>query len=348
MARKANPTVIGAFALGAIALGVGALVVFGSGKLFSKHPRAVAFFQGNIQGLNVGAPVNLRGVQVGTVTDIRIELDSRTMTPTIPVYIEFDPDRLTLGSQQTILEFMGQKPLKTAIANGLHARLATQSMVTGQLLVDLDLDPTEERTFTGKDPSTVEIPTAQSDIEKLKNAISNLPLEEIGAKAVQVLDDIHRTVSSPEVPKLLQSLVSVSEGLGELVTSLRGAIAPVVDDARDTTRSARESLAAAQATFEEMRAALATANQLMKTDIREAVKAATDTLHKADKALASADKALVDADKAVVDINSLVAANSAQRYDIDQTLRNLTATTRSLRVFAEGLERRPNSIVVGK
>jgi paraquat-inducible protein B len=221
-------------------------------------------------------------------------------------------------------------------------------MVTGQLLVDLDLDPSEERSFTGKDPSTIEIPTAQSDIEKLKNAISNLPLEEIGAKAVQVLDDIHRTVSAPEVPKLLQSLVSVSEGLGELVTSLRAAIAPVVGDARDTTRSARESLAAAQATFDEMRAALVTANQLMKTDIREAVKAATDTLRKADKALASADKALVDTDKAIVDINSLVAANSAQRYDIDQTLRNLTATTRSLRSFADQLERRPSTLVTGK
>jgi paraquat-inducible protein B len=46
--------------------------------------------------------------------------------------------------------------------------------------------------------------------------------------------------------------------------------------------------------------------------------------------------------------DSVVAPNSPQRYDLDQTLRNLTATTRALRVFAEGLERRPNSIVVGK
>jgi paraquat-inducible protein B len=342
MARKANPTVIGAFALGAIALSVGALVVFGSGKFFTVHPRAVAFFQGNIQGLNVGAPVNLRGVEIGTVTDIRILVDPKTMIPHIPVYLEFDPERMSVrGSTEPLVDFKGEKPLKIAIANGLHARLATQSMVTGQLLVELDLDPDEPRTLTGGDPKTIEIPTSESDIQKLKNVLSNLPIDEIGAKAVQVLDDIHRTVSSAEVPKLLQSLVSVSDGLGELVTSLRNAVAPLVDDARATTRSARESLAAAQTTLEEMRVAIATANQLLKTDVRDTAKAATDALHRA-------DKTLIDADKAIVDINSLVAANSAQRYDIDQTLRNLTATTRSLRSFADQLDRRPSAIVTGK
>src|SRR5262249_36910253 len=154
----------------------------------------------------------------------------------------------------------------------------------------------------------------------------------------------HHTMTSPEIPKLLQSLVAASEGLTQLIASIREAVAPIVADAHETARSARDSLVTAQTTLDEMRAALATANQLMKTDIREAVKAATDTLHKTDKALASADKALVDADKAIVDINSLVAANSAQRYDIDQTLRNLTATTRSLRSFADQLERRPSTL----
>ena len=80
--------------------------------------------------------------------------------------------------------------------------------------------------------------------------------------------------------------------------------------------------------------ALTTANQLLNGDVREAVRVAIGTLEKAQKLFANSD--------------SLIAPNSPQRYDIDQTLRNLTATTRSLRVFAEGLERRPNSIVVGK
>ena len=51
MSTKPNPTVIGSFALGAIALAIFAVVVFGSGDLFAHHPRAVTFFTGNMQGL---------------------------------------------------------------------------------------------------------------------------------------------------------------------------------------------------------------------------------------------------------------------------------------------------------
>ena len=159
MSKKSNPTLIGGFVLGAVALIVVALAVFGSGKLLGRHPRAVAFFQGNIQGLSVGAPVNLRGVQIGTVTDIQIRLDVNTMQPIIPVYMEFDPNHLRIKGEVTAAEIAGQEPLKRAIANGLHARLATQSLVTGQLAVELDLDPTEPRRLAGADPSTVEIPT---------------------------------------------------------------------------------------------------------------------------------------------------------------------------------------------
>jgi paraquat-inducible protein B len=84
----------------------------------------------------------------------------------------------------------------------------------------------------------------------------------------------------------------------------------------------------------DLKATLTTANQLLTTDGR-------DTLRSAVAALEKANKTLTDA-------NTLIAPSSASRYDIDQALRNLAATTRSLRVFAEDLERRPNSILIGK
>ena len=93
MSKKANPTLVGGFALGAIALTVFAVILLGSGSLFRYRPKAVAFFQGNIQGLTIGAPVTLDGVSIGTVTDIKIEV-TRGLVPLIPVYMEFDPERL--------------------------------------------------------------------------------------------------------------------------------------------------------------------------------------------------------------------------------------------------------------
>src|SRR5215469_10003226 len=101
MSKKANPTLVGSFVLGALGLLILAVIVFGSGSFFRERPRAVAFFQGDIQGLNVGAPVTLRGVPVGIVTNIKININTSDMNPSIPVYMEFEPERMKFsGSLQ--------------------------------------------------------------------------------------------------------------------------------------------------------------------------------------------------------------------------------------------------------
>ena len=65
--KRASPTLVGAFVLGALALALGGLAVFGSGKLFRRTEQFVAVFSGSVNGLSVGAPVKFRGVQVGSV-----------------------------------------------------------------------------------------------------------------------------------------------------------------------------------------------------------------------------------------------------------------------------------------
>jgi paraquat-inducible protein B len=334
VSRKANPTAIGIFVLGAIALLVIALAVFGSGKFFTRQTRIVAFFHGNIQGLNVGSAVTLRGVEVGTVTAIQLRYDVDTARLLIPVYMELDPSRLRLSEPLSSAERATHEPLKAAIAKGLHARLASQSLVTGQLLVELNFDPNEPSTLVGADPSTVEIPTAQSDIEKLKGALSRLPLDEIAAAALKLMQDSDRLVTSPDLSKMLDSLVAASDNLDQLITAVRGDLPALISDLRETSGAGHEALTSAQDAMKELRTTLTTARQMLATDVPGAAKAAVAALQQAQKALADAD--------------SLIAANSPQRYDIDQALRNLTAATRSLRVFADDLERRPNAVIVGK
>jgi paraquat-inducible protein B len=67
MSKPANKTLIGAFVVGAVALAVAAIVLFGSGRFFKDMDQWVAIFPGSVKGLNVGSPVVFRGVQVGQV-----------------------------------------------------------------------------------------------------------------------------------------------------------------------------------------------------------------------------------------------------------------------------------------
>ena len=68
MSKQPNVTIIGAFVAGAVFLVITGLLVFGSGKFFSQTKKFVLFFEGSVKGLNVGAPVDFRGVRVGSVT----------------------------------------------------------------------------------------------------------------------------------------------------------------------------------------------------------------------------------------------------------------------------------------
>jgi paraquat-inducible protein B len=90
----------------------------------------------------------------------------------------------------------------------------------------------------------------------------------------------------------------------------------------------------AQGALKEAHTTLATGDRVMSTDLRETLKAATGALQKVEKTLADAD--------------GLVAPNSPQRYDLNQSLQNLSAASRALRIFSEDLERRPNAILLGK
>ena len=69
-------TAIGAFVFGGLVLAFGAVILFGNFRLFSPTTKAAVVFQGSISGLSVGAPVTFRGVRVGAVEGIVLDVES--------------------------------------------------------------------------------------------------------------------------------------------------------------------------------------------------------------------------------------------------------------------------------
>jgi len=132
MNRRVSPTLIGAFVVGAILLSVLAVVMFGSGRYFHKTYEFVLYFPSTVNGLRAGAPVKFRGVEIGSVKDIRLQLEQDLDPGPIPVIIEIDPEKLTSrGTTETILN--NPQVRKAAIDRGLRGQLQVESFVTGVL-----------------------------------------------------------------------------------------------------------------------------------------------------------------------------------------------------------------------
>src|SRR5262247_3345389 len=90
MSARANPTLIGAFVLGACALLVSGLLLWGGTGLFRPKHRFVMYFNAAVTGLQKGAPVQVRGVRVGEVTEVQV----RWGTSLVGVYVELESDVL--------------------------------------------------------------------------------------------------------------------------------------------------------------------------------------------------------------------------------------------------------------
>ena len=119
MSSKVSATAIGGFVVGALALVTGGAVFFG-GSLFGTNNEvraASVIFTGSVKGLNVGAPVTLRGVKIGEVSDIGISYDSRKLEFVIPVIVTVNPHELGIETLSSESEFL--EPL---VARGLRAQ----------------------------------------------------------------------------------------------------------------------------------------------------------------------------------------------------------------------------------
>ena len=80
-----SQAIVGAFVLGGVILGLAAVALFGNLSLFNPTEQAAVVFEGSIAGLSIGAPVTFRGVRVGAVESIGIEVDPKTEIAYIPV-----------------------------------------------------------------------------------------------------------------------------------------------------------------------------------------------------------------------------------------------------------------------
>jgi paraquat-inducible protein B len=265
VSRRANPSVIGAFVLGAVVLGVAAVLVFGSGKFFEKRQPFVLYFDSSVKGLDVGAPIIFQGVEVGSVKSISALVDRVKKTVAVPVYVE-----LVSGRVQVIGERGGPVGgVNMEIDRGLRARLKSLSLITGKLYVDLDYYPDKPAVYKGLDPDTPEIPTIPSELEELRATVGEfvaelrkLPLSDLVEKLASAASGIDALVNKPELDHAIDELDgALSETRGTLA-KLNTRVDPLADSAGAALDEARSVLSRVDAAVAEVKGLVETGSPL--------------------------------------------------------------------------------------
>ena len=151
---------------------------------------AVMYFNESIKGLNVGSPVVFKGVQVGKVVDIKIITNPKTLEFNIPVYVRFAKDG-DVSSMSFYQEVNRKDVWRALIDKGLRARLINQNLLTGQLMIELQILPDTPIVLKEDDnSSTLEIPTTLSTVAGLSKDLQDLPIKQIVNRLDKILIEI--------------------------------------------------------------------------------------------------------------------------------------------------------------
>jgi len=325
MSKQANKKAIGAFVVVALALAVAAIVIFGSGKFFAKSHQYVAFFEGSVKGLRVGAPVVFRGVKVGEVTKMMIYAHRDDQLYEIPVILEIEEDNFqSIGPRVKDRK----QYLQNLIKKGLRAQLQMQSIVTGQLMINIDFYPNSPVKLVGTQKidiarDVLEVPTIQAPLQKLEKTLEEVPIGEIVKSVNNSLNAIEALVTSEDLTKSLHYFKQALKDIRDLARRVNEKIDPLSADLDQTLKDAQTLLRNVDSHVD---------------PLAVRIKNAAD----------AARQAVKEVEMAFANIAALTGKGSEERKQIDRTLKEFQAAARSIKLWAEYLERHPEALIRGK
>jgi paraquat-inducible protein B len=326
MSKPANKTLIGTFVVGAVVLAVAAIVLFGSGRFFKDTDEWVAFFPGSVKGLNVGSPVVFRGVQVGQVTAIKVNFDPSELSINIPVMFETDPDRFRTIGPQTISD--DAELHRALVSQGLRAQLQLQSLVTGQLMINMDFFPetpvkmfgVENAELGGEVEDWWEIPTISTTLQDLEQALGQIDFKDITDDIKRAMDGIAKLATSPDLHESIGVLKQTLIDVQKLARNLDSKVEPLATSFDQT--------------LVETRAGIGDARKLMASNIKKAAESATTALDQANLTLKS--------------IEGVAEEGTQLRHEVSAALKEISAAARSVRVLSDFIEQHPDALLRGR
>jgi paraquat-inducible protein B len=329
MNKRVSPTLIGAFVVGALALLVIGVVALGSGQLFRHTKEFVLYFDGSVNGLRIGAPVKYKGVEIGAVKDILLQLNQDMEVNKIPVIIEIDLKKITSrGSTTAVAE--QQEVFQAAIVNrGLRGQLQTESLVTGVLYVALDLFPGTPIRLVQRpnaDNKYPEIPTVPTELELARDAVTRIidKLEEIDFKA------------------MINSVTKAGDGVSQLANSAE--LKSVLNSLEQTVPQVREAIS----DFQKLAITANTKVSTVSDDFHSVSVDLRQTLTVAQSSIDQFAAAMKEAQETIVTMRATIDPNSPMFYELTKSLREVSGAARSLRGLANSLDRNPQSFIAGK
>lgn len=315
MSSRKNPSfVIGSFIVGATVLTFALLIFFSGGNMFTDKERIIMYFDGSVQGLVVGAPIKLKGVVVGEITDIRLHFQNEEPVILTAVSAELVMKRIHKKGAAITEEFFEE-----SVKNGLRAQLNYQSFLTGLLYVELDFSPNSPLKLYKLQDDYIELPTVSTPFEEITKTIQELNLKGVVKNIDGLILQARNIVDSGQIQATLTS----------------------VSTAADSITITSENLNKEVLQFNSTRKEL-------DIWLKELNKQTPEIANQVNSNLVELQKTLVQFNKAADTINNTFSEDTPLVNQLNSTLEEVSRSAKAFRSLSETLEQQPESLLRGK
>ena len=319
---------IGAFIVGAILLVFIALLFFSAGQLFSPKERVVMYFEESVQGLQIGAPIKLKGVVLGEITDIQINFPSddtnggdnngngKNIATTVTADLALQ--RISRKGITVDRDFF-----EDAFNKGLRAQLNYQSFLTGLLYVELDFFPGTTPKLYNLQNKYLEIPTASTAFEEISKNLQEMNIKGLIDNLDKLAVQINKIAHSGAIEQTLGSVKSAADSVALTSNTLNQEVTVL---SKNLNRTSTEL------------------NQLLVTLNQQAPALAGNI----NTSLMELQKSLAQFSKAAEGINQSFSEDAPLVNQLTTTLEDVSRSAKAFRSLSETLEQQPESLLRGK
>lgn len=335
MSKRANPTMIGLFLLGGLVLSILGVVAFTSNSLFRVQAEFQSSFRESVNGLAIGAKVKCQGVPIGEVTDLQLLIDLEEETFQVPVTYEIDMERLDLILSDG-LKWTEYLALREHIKKGLRAQLQLESIVTGQMYIELryvDTPPLSEDVLDNLAEN--EIPSTFSPMASLSSEASGLVsnlrsfnVNAISESLTALLVKANLKIDELDTEGVSRSLMQTASSIRRLVGS-------------DSLRATFDKLPATSDAIAQTMADVRLLVQQLDTSTRTLTARLDQTGSELDQTLRIMRESMNRA-------NTMMTTDSGLGFQLHETLESLAKAADALQVLANTLEQNPSMLIRGK
>ena len=220
---------------------------------FNQRIPLVTYLQSSVSGLGAGSAVNVFGLQVGNVTDVKLQLDPVSGVVKVRVAMEIQPERV-FPADSFDVKLDPAKVLGALVGQGMRAEVDTASYVTGEKNITLAFVPHAKPAGIALEDGTIVLPGQGGGLDNVMGAVSDvaaklqqIPFAQIGENANALIATLNGTIGGPEIKSTLRSLSATLKDAQALVHDTDAGLQPTLKKLPEISAQLQDTLKHANA-----------------------------------------------------------------------------------------------------